>query len=187
MLGAGAPFRHTPTSAKGGEAPCSDNPDFSNRDAPRPTMSEMLKISLPDGSVREVPLGSNSGGRRGGDRAGARQGGARGAGRRRAARPHAAVRGRCGARAGDRARRGGRARTRAPRLCACPGRGGAGAVSRHADHLRPLDRRRLLLRFRARRTAPSPRRTCPRSRRRCARIIARRRAAASARCGRAPT
>ena len=112
-------------------------------------MTQMLKISLPDGSVREVERGHDAGRRRRGDRAGPRQGGAGGAGQRRGARPRPAVRGGCRAGAGHRARRGRRARAGPARLRARPRRGGAEPVPRHADHLRPGDRGRLLLRFRA--------------------------------------
>ena len=60
------------------------------------------------------------------------------------------------------ARREGRARAGPPRLRARPRRGGAEAVPGHADHLRPGDRRRFLLRLRAGApsAARSPTRTC---------------------------
>ena len=51
------------------------------------------------------------------------------------------------------ARREGRARAGPPRFRARPRRGGAEPVPGHADHLRPGDRRRLLLRLRAGRRA----------------------------------
>ena len=112
-------------------------------------MSEMFRITLPDGSVREVAPGTTP----------ADIAAAIGPGLAKAAiaaRVDGELRdimrpfeGDAQPRAGHGEGRGGRARTRAPRLCACAGRGGAEPVPRHADHLRPVDRRRLLLRFRA--------------------------------------
>jgi hypothetical protein len=93
--------------------------------------------------------GLDPGGRRRGDRAGPGQGRARGQGRRRGARHHAPVRGRREPRADHLARREGRARAGPPRFRAHPRRGGAEPVPGHPDHLRPGDRRRLLLRLRA--------------------------------------
>ena len=118
-------------------------------------MTKMFKIALPDGSVKEMPEGSTPGRRRRGDRAGPGQGRACRQGRRRSARHHAPVRGRREPRADHLARREGRARARPPRLRAHPRRGGAEPLPGHPDHLRPGDRRRLLLRFRA--DAPEPR------------------------------
>ena len=135
----------------------------------RRAMTKMFKIALPDGSVKEMPEGSTPGGRRRRDRAGPRQGRACRQGRRRSARHHAPVRGRFEPRSDHLARREGRARAGPSRLRAHPRRGGAEPLPGHADHLRPGDRRRLLLRFRAdrRAAARSPTRTCRRSRRRC--------------------
>ncbi len=135
----------------------------------RRAMTKMFKIALPDGSVKEMPEGSTPGGRRRRDRAGPRQGRARRQGRRRGARHHAPVRRRCEPRADHFARREGCARAGPPRLRAHPRRGGAEPLPGHADHLRPGDRGRLLLRLRAdrRSAARSPTRTCRRSRRRC--------------------
>ena len=70
--------------------------------------------------------------------------------RRQAARPRDRDRPRCRGR--DHHPRHARgARDPAPRRRACHGRGGQGALSRDPGHLRPGDRDRLLLRFRARR------------------------------------
>ena len=133
-------------------------------------MSEMFKITLPDGSVREMPEGSTP----------ADVAAAIGPGLAKAAlaaRVDGEVRdlnrpfeGDAEPGAGHLARREGRARAGPPRLRPCAGRGGAEAVSRHPDHLRPGDRRRLLLRLRpgARTAGRSPTRICRRSRRRCA-------------------
>ncbi|KAJ8136741.1 hypothetical protein OY671_010046, partial [Metschnikowia pulcherrima] len=121
--------------------------------------------------------GHPPGGHRRRDRAGAGQGGPRRARRWRAARHHAPARSRRAARARYREGRGGRARTRPARLRAPAGGSGSGAVSGHADHVRPGDRRRVLLRLRAKRP-PLHRRRPARDRGEDARADRRRQAAA---------
>ena len=110
----------------------------------------MFKIALPDGSVKEMPEGSTPGGHRRGDRARARQGGDRGAGRRRTPRYRPPVRG------GRTARAGHRAKNEADALelvrhdfAHILAEAVQNLYPGHADHLRPGDRRRLLLRLRA--------------------------------------
>ena len=113
----------------------------------------MFKIALPDGSVKEMPEGSTP----------ADVAAAIGPGLAKAAlaakidgevrdimRP---FEGDSQPRADHLAGRGRGAGARPPRLRAHPCRGGAEPLSRHPDHLRPGDRRRLLLRLRADRRA----------------------------------
>ena len=132
-------------------------------------MTKMFKIALPDGSVKEMPEGSTP----------ADVAAAIGPGLAKAAlaaKVDGEVRdimrpfeGDATPRADHLARREGRARAGPPRFRAHPRRGGAEPVPGNADHLRPGDRGRLLLRLRPdrRSTGPSPRRSCRRSRRRC--------------------
>ena len=130
----------------------------------------MFKIALPDGSVREMPEGSTPADVAAAIGPGLAKAALAAQGRWRTARYQPPVRGRCRARAGHLARREGRARAGPPRFRACARRGGPEPVPGHADHLRPGDRRRLLLRLRAGRPAAarSPTRICRRSRKRCA-------------------
>ena len=135
----------------------------------KPSMSAMFRITLPDGSVREVAPGTTP----------ADVAAAIGPGLAKAALA-ARVDGECAistrpfegdaaARAGDRARRGGRARTRPPRSSRTSWRRRCSTCSparRSPSAPRPTTASITTSR---RRTAPSPRRTCPRSRRRCAR------------------
>ena len=132
-------------------------------------MTKMFKIALPDGSVKEMPEGSTPADVAAAIGPGLAKAALAAQDQWRGARHHAPVRGRREPRADHLARRGRGARAGPPRLRAYPRRGGAEPLPRNADHLRPGDRRRLLLRFRAGARARPLHRggAAARSRRRC--------------------